>query len=125
MGMFYKAVIQAVLLYGCETWTLTTPMIKALEGFHHRVARRITRMTPVRHGNGQWNYPPIQDALDAAGLYPIREYIRRRVLTIRQFIETRPIYQLCLVASAAARDDRCIRWWTQSLDVNVPSESNA
>jgi hypothetical protein len=117
MGMFYKAVVQAVLLYGCETWTLTNPMIKALEGFHHRVARRITHMIPVHQANGQWYYPPIQGALDAAGLFPIRKYIRQRVHTIRQYIETRPIYQLCLVASATARDERSLRWWTQSLDV--------
>jgi hypothetical protein len=102
MGMFYKAVVQAVLLYGCETWTLTHPMIKALESFHHKVARRITHMTPKRTNHGTWNYPPLKNALEEAGLYPLREYIRRRVATIRQYIETRPIYQLCLTASMAA-----------------------
>ena len=115
MGMFYKAVVQAILLYGCESWTLTNPMIKALESFHHRVARRISGKMPKRLHDGSWTYPPLQDALQEARLYPIREYIHRRVTTIRRYIEDRPIYQLCLIASTAARDDRCLRWWTQSI----------
>ena len=122
MGMFYKAVVQAVLLYGCESWTLTTPMIKTLEAFHHRVARRISKMTPTRHPDGTWTYPPLQDALEAAGLFPLREYIHRRVNTIRRYIEERPIYQLCLISSAAARDDRCLRWWTQSVAPSTEEE---
>jgi transaldolase len=60
MGVFYKAVVQAVLLYGCETWTITNPMIKALESFHHRVAHRIARMTPTQQPDGSWHYPPFR-----------------------------------------------------------------
>lgn len=41
-GMFYKAIVQAVLLYGSETWVITQPMMKALEGFHHIVAHWLT-----------------------------------------------------------------------------------
>ena len=38
-GMFYKAVVQAVLLYGCESWVLTDKVWKVLESFHNRAAR--------------------------------------------------------------------------------------
>ncbi len=31
---FYKAVVQAVLLYGSETWNLTKAVLAGLEGFH-------------------------------------------------------------------------------------------
>ena len=34
-GMFYRAIVQSVLLCGCETWTITQGMLKALESFHH------------------------------------------------------------------------------------------
>ena len=34
-GMFYKAVVQSVLLYGSETWTLSASSMKCLEGFHY------------------------------------------------------------------------------------------
>jgi hypothetical protein len=44
MGYFYKAVCQAILLYGCETWVVTHKIHKALESFHHRVARQISNL---------------------------------------------------------------------------------
>jgi hypothetical protein len=44
MGYFYKAVCQAILLYGCETWVVTNKIRKALESFHPRVARQISNL---------------------------------------------------------------------------------
>ena len=40
-GMFYKATIQAVLLFGSDTWTLTPTAMKQLEGFHVQAAWRM------------------------------------------------------------------------------------
>ena len=45
VGLFYKAIAQAILLYGCKTWVITPPMLQALTGFHHKVAQRITNRT--------------------------------------------------------------------------------
>ena len=53
-GMIYKAVDQAVLLYVSESWVVTGAMLKLLEGFHHRAARRITGMTETRGAGGEW-----------------------------------------------------------------------
>ena len=39
---FYKAVVQAVLLYGSETWTLTEGLKRQFQSFHSRVARSLT-----------------------------------------------------------------------------------
>ena len=36
---FYVAVVQAVLVFGSETWVMTPWLEKALEGFHHWSAR--------------------------------------------------------------------------------------
>ena len=48
-GMFYKATIQAVLLFGSETWNLTPTAMKQLEGFHVRAAWRMAKVNvPVR-----------------------------------------------------------------------------
>ena len=41
-GMFFKAVVQAVLIFGAETWVMTPHMGRSLGGFQHRVARLIT-----------------------------------------------------------------------------------
>jgi hypothetical protein len=42
MTPMYKAVVQAVLLYGAETWVLTGAMEKALQIFHRKWAQYIT-----------------------------------------------------------------------------------
>ena len=76
-GFFYLAVVQSVLLFGSETWVWSESMRLTLRGFHHRVARRLTGLSAHRH-NGVWVVPPAEDALRAAGLLPIEEYIARR-----------------------------------------------
>lgn len=123
IGMFYKAIVQSVLLYGSETWVVTPQMLKMLDGFHHRIARRITNKMPTRLGNDTWHYPPIQEALDDAGLYTITEYIQRRQNTIAQYIANRPIHQLC-VATNASNTSRAIRWWNQPLRTQQPPTPN-
>jgi hypothetical protein len=40
---FYKAVIQAILLYGSETWNLTASALARLEGFHIHLAYKMAR----------------------------------------------------------------------------------
>ena len=41
-GMFFKSVVQAVFLFGSETWVLTPCMEQSLGSFQHRFARQIT-----------------------------------------------------------------------------------
>ena len=40
-GTMYKSVARLVLLNSIKSWVATGEMLKVLEGFHHRVARRI------------------------------------------------------------------------------------
>ena len=49
---FYTAVVQAVLLFGAETWVLTPRMEKALDSFQSRVARRTTGRQPQQKKGG-------------------------------------------------------------------------
>ena len=85
-GIFYQAVVAAVLLYGSETWCLTDTPRRPLDGFHVKAARRITGKMPhkVRRGGGeeQWVYPHTAEVLAAAGLQPLRHYIDKRRHTI-------------------------------------------
>ena len=48
VGMFFKALVQAVLILGAETWVMTPRMGRDLGGFQHRVAQRITGRQPRR-----------------------------------------------------------------------------
>ena len=66
-GNFYKAVAQAVLLFGAKTWVLTQRMEKALEIFQSRVARRLTGKHSRQKKYGSWDYPPLAEAMGEAG----------------------------------------------------------
>jgi len=111
MGLFYKATVQAVLLHGAETWTLTQPLLRLLTSFHHRCARYLARMYNVQHADGTWSAPPSALARDAAGLFTIEEYIQRRVNTFLPFIQSRAIYQSCLESTATQATSNHPCWW--------------
>ena len=59
-GNFYKAVLQAVLLFGEETWVLTPRMEWDLYSFQHRVTQRLTGRQPRRRGGKSWAYPSLE-----------------------------------------------------------------
>ena len=93
-GNFFKAVVQAVLLFRAETWVLTLGMERDLDSFQHGDARRLTGRQPWRRGDGSWAYPPLKEAMREAGFEGIRQYITRRQNMVAQYIETRPILDL-------------------------------
>ena len=56
----FKAVVQALLLFGSEMWVLTPLMGQDLGIFHHRVARRITWGGANQQEYGVWDYTPLE-----------------------------------------------------------------
>ncbi len=73
---FYKAVVQAILLYGSETWNLTATTLARLEGFHIHVAYKLAREHQPRQGaNHTWTYPRSADVLEECGMRTIAGYI--------------------------------------------------
>ena len=61
IGTFFKAVTQAVLFRGVETWVLQPRMERALSIFQHRVVRRLTGRQLRRRGGGSWEYPVLEN----------------------------------------------------------------
>ena len=51
-GQFFKAVVQAVFLFGAETWVLTPQMEQALISFKKRVTQRLTGRNPRSREGG-------------------------------------------------------------------------
>ena len=49
-GHFFKAVVQAVLIFGAETWVLTPRAERSLGSFQHRVERQLTGRQQSRRG---------------------------------------------------------------------------
>jgi len=111
MGLFYKATIQAVLLYGAETWTLTQPLLRLLRSFHHRCARYLARMSNTQLADGTWVIPSSETALAAAGLHSIETYITRRTATYLPFIRTWAILLECQTSSTTQAAANHPVWW--------------
>ncbi len=111
MRYFYKAVVQAVLLYGSESWTVNEGIKRQFQSFHTRVARFVTgrHIRPLE--DGSWHCLPTQEVLQEAGLETVEEYISRRRQTVRGFARYRPMYQHCLLSAAAGVSTRKTVWW--------------
>jgi len=94
---FYKAVVQAVLLYGSEMWVLSTAALASLEGFHIRAAYRMAavRHKPRRGPGNRWVYPKSKDVLEECGMCTLEEYIAVRRQTITVYVATHPVLIEC------------------------------
>ena len=111
MGYFYKAIVQAVLLYGSESWTVSDTIIRQFRSFHNRVARFLTQRHIRQREDGTWDCPPTNEVLESAGLESVDEYIRRRRHTVRRYIRHRPIYEACRRSRALSSNVNKILWW--------------
>ena len=88
-------------------------MFKVLMEFHHRVARRITGMTAKRGAVGDWEYPSVEEAMEAAGLHPIGVYIKRWQTTTAERVDCHPVYVLCTEEEQMLGTIRMVHWWYQ------------
>jgi hypothetical protein len=70
-GIFYKATVQSILLFGSETWNLSPVSLKCMEGFHLRGAWRMAGKRPTELLDGTWTYPNSTAVLDEVGLKTI------------------------------------------------------
>ena len=96
-------------MYGSESWVVTREMLKFLEEFHYRVEQRITGITAKLGAGGEWEYPLVVEAMEAAGIHPIGAYIRRRHATISERVACRHIYELCTEAERIPGTSRMVR----------------
>ena len=88
-------------------------MEKALIGFIHGAARRLTGRQARRGFNGKWYYPSLEGAMKEAGLTEVGKLITNRQNTVAQYIATRPLLDLCEGASAREGARVPLRWWNQ------------
>ena len=84
MESFYRAVVQAIILYGSETWVILASMEKKIEGTHTEFLKIITVKRSKRLGDGTWEIPRIESIQEAAGTRSDRIYIERRQATVAQ-----------------------------------------
>ena len=116
-AMFYRATVQAVLLSGSETWTVTPHLMVSLEGFHVCAARRITGLMPKKLRSGQWIYPKTEAVLKAVGLHTIETYIGKRRHTVAKYITGRPVYDMVTSAKRLTGTPPRLLWTEQNLEL--------
>ena len=66
--MFFKAVVQAVMLFGSDTWVLNYRMVQDLGSFQHGVARWITGVKQNRQEWGGMLIPTVGSSDGGGGL---------------------------------------------------------
>ncbi len=93
IGMFDKAVVMPVLLYGSKSLNIIPLALQHLEGFHNRAAMKMARKHwPQQRPDGTWTYLASVDVQEEVGLHPIEHYICMWRNTMAQFIATWPIF---------------------------------
>ena len=113
-GLFYRVVVQSILLYRSKTWVLTASMLAVLEGTHVRFSRVLTRMIPSSTGGGGWTYPLTADILKAAGFQTVDMCIKRQQNTMVDWVATQLVLELCLRMGALAGGGwKQKKWWDQ------------
>ena len=75
-GFFYKSGVQAFLIYRSDSWAIMDSMMKVLEGFHHCISRSILSKMERHVGVEGWEWPPMEEVLEAAGMWTVQEYVR-------------------------------------------------
>ena len=80
--IFYKEVVQAILLYESEIWVLLASMAKRVEGTHTQFLQLITGKRGIQSGNNIWETPGAEGVQEAAGTKSARIYIEIRLATV-------------------------------------------
>ncbi len=118
-GVFYKEIIQAVLLIGSETWNLAPSGLKCLEGFHLQAAWQMSGKQPMKRLDGTRRYPNSEQVLREVGLQTISHYIGVCRQHVASFIVNRPIFQICQEGLRRRGFSACQFWWEQPLDLET------
>ena len=53
----------------------------------------------------------MEEALEAVGLWPMQEYVNRLQATIEEYINTRPIYEMCTGVEWIQGTSGIMWWW--------------
>ncbi len=117
---FYQAIIQAILLYGSESWVISPTAMAQLEGFHICAAYRLAKTNrPKRGSNREWIYPRSEDVMKECGMKTMEEYILARRQTIAVYVATRPILNECKQSKRKRGAIPHRWWWEQPMDLDA------
>ena len=110
----YKSIVEAVLLFGAETWVLSKAMETKLQSFHRRCVRALTGQYLTKNPDGTWTCPSSEETLKEAGICTIQESIRKRQDAAKLYARSLPIYKKCEASHPlAGNGNQRVLWETQ------------
>ena len=83
---FYRAVVQAVLLLGAETWVMTATMLQKMEGVRVGLLMQVEGMLARKLGVDTWQKEGTERVPQGTGKKPLRECIERRQATVAEWV---------------------------------------
>ena len=115
MAKFYMATIQAILLYGAESWAITRGNLRKLNSFHLRSVRYMTGKHIRKKNDDSWEYPNHEDLLTECGLKEIEHYIKERRSTLGQYLREHKseLMHEANRTRTPPRNKTKILWWDQ------------
>jgi len=111
MGHFYLAAVQAILLYGLESWMLTQQQLQLLEAFYYQCACHIACNPIWMLSNGEWHTLCTEDVLKHVCLQPIHIHIQNHWEHICPYTENLPIFTKCKDSAPTPITACHIYWW--------------
>ena len=93
--MFYRAVVQAILLYGLEKWVILAAMENKVERTDTVFLRNITEKQERWILDRTWETTRAEVVQEAEGTKSVMNYIGRSQATVAQWLELRPILEVC------------------------------
>ena len=93
LAIFYRVVVQAILLYGSEAWILLLKMERNVEWIHTGLLCQITGKRQIR--DGTWETPGAEGVWEAAGTLSARTYIGIRQATVAQWVALCTLFEVC------------------------------
>ena len=114
MSRFYLCIVQAVLLYGSESWTVTKRNMKKLESFHNRAIRYMTGKHICKEGEN-WSYPDHDELKEKCKLFSLETYIERRRGTLYKYLQEnrKELLQEAEKIKPHSKHVNKILWWRQ------------
>ena len=112
-------VVQAVLLFGLETWVLMAEMLQKLEGLHVGFLRQVTGTKTQSLGNEPWIKEGADRVLQAAGTKPLWEYLNRRQAMVAEWVALRPIFEVCAKVIGYEGGGRLRKQWCQQTAAEI------
>ena len=88
--------VQATLLFGAESWVMSSWVRRTLGRFHHRMALWLEKMYPNQTGSSRWIYMTLDEANKSVGMEEVEMYVLCLENNAAQYITAQPIMELCL-----------------------------